>query len=113
MKTRKKRYISLVNGAVYRHLIGRNVNQLEFIEKNGKKFYFFSNAKSDHNLNDVLDTVIMYSSDSSEKKDFIFGVFTMKNNKEYLFLCEISTLYITSTNTQIDGIKVLTTQKKD
>jgi hypothetical protein len=55
----------------------------------------------------------MYSSNSSEKKDFIFGVFTMKNNKEYLFLCEISTLYITSTNTQIDGIKVLTTQKKD
>lgn len=109
-KSRKKNYISLVNGAVYRHLIGRNIKKLELIKKNGKEFYFFSNAKSNHNINIVLDEVMTHSN-SSLNHQFVFGLFTMKNNKEYLFLCEISSLYINSDITQIDGIKVLLTKK--
>ncbi len=110
--SRKKNYIAVVNGALWRNLIGKNVKTFELIKKNEKNFYFFSNAKSEHNPESILENVLNYANDMN--KNFCFGVFVMKNNKEYYFICEIDTLYITSENTCIHSRpNILLTKKKD
>jgi hypothetical protein len=98
-KSRKKNYIAHVNAALFRHLMGRRINDLEKIEDDGKnKFYFFTNSKGSHNPREVLDQLRVYVKKSGT---MCFGVFQMKNHKEYLFVCELDTLYISENLTHI------------
>lgn len=111
MKTsRKKNYVAVVNGALWRNLIGKNVNNLKFIKESDKEFYFFSNSKNELNPVMVFDQIKNYCKDGDK---FCFGIFRMKNNQEYYFLCKIDTLYIDNNITHIHGKpKVVITKKK-
>jgi len=98
-KSRKKNYIAHVNGALFRHLIGREINDLEKIEEDGKnKFYFFTNSSKDYNPKKILDQLKVHVKKSG---NICFGVFQMKNHKEYYFVCEVDTLYIKENLTHI------------
>ncbi|HOQ79392.1 MAG TPA: hypothetical protein PKX34_02645 [Candidatus Absconditabacterales bacterium] len=102
MKKQKKSYYSVVSGALKRKLIGRNVKSFELIEREKKKFYFFSNTKSNYtNLDRILDKVISAISYSNEGINFVFGEIQMKNGKHYTFICEIDPIFIREDNTSI------------
>ncbi len=103
MKKQKKTYYSVVSGALKRKLIGRNVESFDkLIERDKKKFYFFSNTKSNYtNLDRILDKVISAISYSNEGVSFVFGEIQMKNGKHYTFICEINPIFIREGNTSI------------
>ena len=102
-KTKKKvKKISRVNGALFRHLIGRKINDLIVIrpKKCKSNFYFFTNSQKAYDPNLILGKLIKYANNRNTS-DYCFGVFKMKNNKEYYFLCRIDTLYINEHITHI------------
>ena len=100
-KLRRKKYVARVNGAISRHLIGKNLNDLVIVKVKERKdnFYFFTNSKNAYDPNLILEDLIKYA--NIKQCNFCFGVFVMKNHKEYYFLCEIDTLYINKKITHI------------
>ena len=99
-KSRRKNYIAQVNGALFRHLIGRDMSALKEINVDSEenKFYYFSNSKMEHDPIEVLTKLQHHVKNSG---NICFGVFQMKNCKEYYFVCEINTLYIDHNLTHI------------
>jgi hypothetical protein len=99
-KSRKKNYIARVNGALFRHLIGRKINDLKEVKvrNSENKFYFFTNSNKDYDPEEILKKLKGYVKKSG---NICFGVFQMKNHKEYYFICELDTLYINENLTHI------------
>jgi ribosome biogenesis GTPase A len=100
--SRKKHSIAVVNGVLFRRLIGTRINNMTKIiqDESEKKCYFFTNSKRKLDPTEIFKKLEEYVN-KSNSEEICFGILVMKNNKEYYFVCEIDTLYINQEITHI------------
>ncbi len=107
--SRKKNYVAVVSGVLWRKLIGVNLNGFYLIKEDENEFYFFSNSKLNYKPENVFKQIRKYANNGNK---FCFGVIQMKNHKEYYFICEIDALYITTSITHVHKSKTIITKLK-
>ena len=107
-KSRKKHYIAVVNGVLFRRLIGTRINNMTEIiqDESGKKCYFFTNSKRKIDPKKIFKKLEQHVN-KSNSEELCFGILVMKNNKEYCFVCEIDTMFINQEITHIQTKPVI------